>query len=130
MNWFKSVISLFAYLEEIIHVRHETNFNRTRILFYCSPSSRTTAKSPVLCSLGHIVLSDWKPWMHCLGRHRGGGCACTHWSDLSAAPALASPHGRRLLWVCVRACENANALFHFPNGQYFMTNTTPLQSCR
>lgn len=48
----------FAYVEEIIHVRHENNFDSTWILFYCSPPSRTTAKSPVLCSLGSLCLAN------------------------------------------------------------------------
>lgn len=47
-----------AYFVEIIHVWHETNFGSTRVLIYCSPPSRITAKSPVLCPLGNTAASD------------------------------------------------------------------------
>lgn len=82
----------FGHLEEIIHVRLETNFDSTQICFYCSPPFRTTLKAiAVLCSLGHcahcaqhIVLSDWKLWMHRLGRKK-------------------SPHQGR--WTCLYPLE-------------------------
>lgn len=118
----------FGHLEEIIHVRLETNFDSTQIWFYCSPPFRTTLKAiAVLCSLGHcahcaqhIVLSDWKLWMHRLGRKISPPgevdmLVPTGVSYLQHQHCGFTTDHRWLLWVPVRACENANGWFHFPN---------------
>lgn len=115
-----------AYFVKIIHVRHETNFGSTRVLFYCSLPSRITAKTP--CCVPQETL-----WLVTGSHSSTAGEGTGRWTHpyppdcflLCSADTVANTGSVLSMWKC-------NRMISFPTQphQLSMNLSKTNKSCR